>query len=929
MAAKDYYAARKGVKYLRRFYPEDAVRAAVAEAKVPGTRAKAPRGRIGARAQQAEQTDAGDWVPFIEREVQRQRAEAEAGPPTEVEPGVLFGGFPAPVWLQKFANSVSDWLFSSPQRAAEPPVKIDRKHVLPRLQRQAEQTLIANAPRGVSSWGGIGRLFDNRGSNDPVDHAVTTRAYNRHVGDSLAALWAQTQPAERPFLTAGPDGRIELANGRRAHMADVFEAELRRRGSQPLTREQRDWLWNTYRPLQKDFLAMMRAEGVRSFVDDNGNVIPLRPDYFPRPAVGKQGHDAPSGPGSPPGGPQRPGSKSFFQKERKYKTERAGARGKVLYDPDAVSRVTKMIQGGYRAVADHRLANDPSLGAQPAKGHVWLETEFVHGAPAFAGKVYPVEVARKLQAAYGETTPGWLRSAEGASQTMKGAVLSGDVSAPFVQGLPLLLTSPRAWGRAYGQSVKAIADPGALGKYVSANRESASRFVQSGGSVGRLQDYLQGLEKGGTLAKLPLFERMGRAHGTFLDVAKLELWNAWEPLAKPNERAALVEFIENLVGQSRMEAAGLNPSRLAAERALILAPSYYRTAPHLVATMLQRGLPGKLARRSLGKFLGGLALSHVGLMLAVGLDWDEIGERLNPSKGKFLKVPVSIGGVKMEVGAGHIFTSLTRLVGDGVEYFTSDNPIDTGSQGNPVIRWLRGHAGPMPKLAIDLFTGEDFLGNRQPASEAALRAFEPLVIQQFFHGEGDVPQNAAEALAGFFGLQAFPENPNAAYHGLLQQESRKSLGKGYEELTVAEQVRVVRAVEKGEVPPKPEPTASQLERAGAADIERQRRIAKAVSGESREKLSQLGHRLPGYDATLSVDGTKVPLTDEQIQRYEELLAEEYDKVIGRWDVKSLKARGRQARKDFLERSLEHAKEVARARLIRGPKKAAASALLPR
>jgi hypothetical protein len=377
----------------------------------------------------------------------------------------------------------------------------------------------------------------------------------------------------------------------------------------------------------------------------------------------------------------------------------------------------------------------------------------------------------------------------------------------------------------------------------------------------------------------------------------------------------------------RMEGIGLSPQRMAGERLLFLAPSYYRGGLNLITTAFQRGVPGKLARQALGATIGGVLLTSLAAMKAAGLSDEEIEERLNPARGKFLKVPVDLSdGKKIEVGYSNILISYARLLGSAADHFGSDKPIDTGADGNPILRWLRGKAAFSPRILTDIVTGKDYFGNRIQPQEAILKAFEPLAVQQILHGEGSAfeqglldPQepgraNIADALVSVFGVASYPGSKSDQKMAVLNGASRQQFGRDYDALTMLEQVKIAKAAESDPNWPKATSSPEEMEGAFALQIERKRRLTGMLEDDSRKKLDKLGKEIPGYLGSLAMNGVNVPL-GRRLDRYEELLADEYDTAIKAWDADRLKMLVPEAREKFVEKSLSKAKERAKAKLI--------------
>jgi GGDEF domain-containing protein len=869
-------------------------------------------------------------------------ASAKAADPA----GIMFGGIPIPPQvLQWFNNRV----------AAPPPAVAISEAKVPRLHKYGELKLIASNPQGLAMIPGFGKLLDPRALADQgVDQALITRAYSAEQGKSLAGLWAQSQQKFGDLFPVDKAGQVALANGQKGYLSDVIEREMSEPGTVPLTQAQRDWINNEWIPLLTDLRAMLQEEGVSHIATDEGEVkADELLSYFPRPAVGKRTREGQAGMGG-----QRPGGKSFFQKGRLFKTEREGATSSegIIYDPNFVSRVSKLLAGAYRAVADQRLADDASLeGKTPDERYelltaeyaealaklkagsddriallqelreraahpIWLKESFVHVAPAFQGKIFPQEIANKLSKAYGESSHDWIRKAERINAASKALMLTLDMSAPFVQGLPLMYSRPVAWAKAVINSYRALLNKNVLGQMLEnpQYRTAAQEFVQSGGTIGRLQDYLAGAEEGELATRIPILGRVikatGRGYGVFLDTAKLEMWRAYRETTPKEQWPAVVEAIENSLGMGRMEQIGVHPGRALGERLMFLAPSYYRAGGAMVANAFQKGVTGSLARRQIGSLLGGVTLTAIGGMLAMGLGWDEIRKRLNPLSGRFLKVPMRLGnGETIEVGFGHIVINLARLAGQSVDYWKKAQAGEAESgMDNPIIRFLRAKAAFLPSLGIDLFTGRDFLGNRVGATEATVRRFEPLVVQQIAHGEGSRTQTAANAVFSFFGAQSFSQNPRDQFYAQFNDTAQRRFQTSYDRLTFLQAAQVAREVERSGTRP-PAATPQQIERAMEAAGERQDRLTQGLTADNRDRLGQLSHRLPSYQRSMQVNGVGVPLTETWAQQYEALLIEEYNRTIARWPMERLRGITPAQREGFVQRQLREAKERAQAR----------------
>lgn len=776
---------------------------------------------------------------------------------------------------EQFKKAVEAFNVNDP---AAPPVVIDNSNVVPRLQPWDADKLISSSPEGVGRIPGLGRLFDPRaGAFSQVDRAIITNAKERGVGETVAALWGETNRGSNPFK-ADADGAITLGSGT-GRLSDVIEAEMRTPGSQSLTPEQRSWINEVWKPVHKDVTEMLEQEGVKGFDVSEGE-RGMGGAYFPRIAIGKK--DTSSGKSKPSGGSV--GGRQFFQKQRQYDSEAQGS-DTTIYEPDATKRVASYISRAYRAIADHRLAQDESLGSRAlSDGPPLFQKEGLVMQPAFSGKVFPKETADRLNKFYGESSHDWVRKLGQLNDAAKAFKLTLDLSAPLTQGLPVFFNRPRAWGRSTWNSIRALADPNHLGNVLNRPemKEAASELAQLGVSLGKLQDFMAGAEKGKLVTRIPVFgkavEVTGRAFGAFMDLAKIEMWRSFREVTPRTDWPKMAELVENLSGTSRMESIGISPSRALGERLLLLAPSYYRAGVSLVATAVQGGATGNAARMALARFGMGVVFTSVAGMIAAGLGWEEIKDRLNPAKGKVLKVPVPIGDRKVEIGFGHLLISFARLLGDTIEEAGSDKPTGSGVEKEPWKKWLRTHSAPVPSTLIDLTTGTDVMGDEVGTAKTIASQFVPISAGQALQ-EGTVGQKAFDASLSFFGINAYPQSVQEQFRTERDKLSKSKFGKEYESLPLGQQASIHRALSsdpKFKAPPAP---ARARQMAFENDVARQTRLLKSLSPEIQKQIKDLGMHVTGYEPRIRVGGTDLPLTRKQAEAYETLIAEEYAKVL--------------------------------------------------
>jgi len=489
---------------------------------------------------------------------------------------------------------------------------------------------------------------------------------------------------------------------------------------------------------------------------------------------------------------RRIGGAYGVEKERLYKTEEQGQKT-VAYEPDMVKRMVAFIQRTYKSVADADLANHPALGAKSPGDRISDLSQYyreemlsgemkpqdvadmvkqarlgtegeVHGHAAFAGKIYTADVARRLNHAFGEQKHHVVNTISEVSTMVKAFMLTGDLAQYAQQGAPMMLRYPGAWANATVKSLRSIGDPNVTGRYLlnKDNYQAATEFIQSGGSLGHLQDFMSGSQPGELATRIPglrqVVTRSGHAFGTFFDIAKIEMWKALRDSTPKNEWKSMVETIDNIVLSGKMESAGISPGRAAAERIALMAAGYYRGALQLIASTAEGGAHGSEARKVMASYLGGMAAMMTGLYLASGMSWEEIRKRLTPglNNKKFLAYPVKTGTTTQEIGPGGIVLNLASLI------------TDIGMHGNDPkavadlsAKWLETKFGPALSTTTSLMTGKNAYGQPQSRLSTLGRNFMPVAAQRILGtatSADKVGQSVASA-ASFVGLRSSTDSP--------------------------------------------------------------------------------------------------------------------------------------------------------------------------
>lgn len=813
-------------------------------------------------------------------------------------------------------------------------------------------------PRAMPDWTtSTAAAKTQLGARDgtPMAVATTAHAWQRHVGDQVANAWLVEHRHMPDAFPMAKDGTIELANGTRGHMSDVIEAELRNPGSQPLTAAQNAAV-RMWQNIHEKQLKALEAANAKGFYDDQGNIVTaadlVKEGYFPREVKPKTAIGTAFAAifGKKAGGASStPGMKPFYRKGRVHETEEAGATAGVQYKP-FYERVADFIRYTNREIADHNLANDPKLGGVdvikpyfqrlmaenkatlnqlPAPMQDALTRQFamlasqaatgnVFVAPAFKGKEYPAEAKAHIEAMYGTKFGAIAGFGNALSKEINAFTLAADASYVTLQLGKMMFANPIRVARTVARVPEAIFNSQLLGKVVNndpASKQAMQEMSQVGARFGSTPDVAA---PGTTLAeRIPVVGRVykgaNQAFATIMDLAKIEMWKADRP-DDPKQWPRAVEAIENSLGQGRMEQLGMTPERAMIERLAFLAPSYYRAHIKLLQQMSEGGAAGKIARKQIGALASGVLLTSIGLLYALRKDGqitqDEMEERLDPSRGKFLMVPVRLGtsGKSIELGFGGFYRSMVRTAG---------NVMAGESQSNPLTHWYRGHAGALPRISWDVLTERDYSGKPVKPQEVALRSVMPISASQAAMEKGTPEQHAANVGAGLIGLSSFPSSESGDRTERLRKFA-EARGKQWSKMSLPEQAIYVKHFDK--IDPKPAKTAEEelmaKERAAAADVEHKKRVTEKLSGQSKDVLKALGHEMaPGYEGILHINGANVPLSRDRRNRYEELLAEEYDRTLKLVPKEKLTAAPQALREDALKKWLGAAKERAQKRLI--------------
>lgn len=775
-----------------------------------------------------------------------------------------------------------------------------------------EEKTDATTAHGIGKMPGLARLFDPRAYKiTPEERVILTNGISKQKADAGVATWLEQKKSMERAFKLDENGEFTFADGSKGYMSDAIEAEIANPGSQPLTAEQKAFIAE-WKAINEEGIRYAAENGVKFFLDEDGNATRIDDPHFPRPRIGTVGEEAHAqsmAEGAKPGAKQGP------FKARYHETEAEGHAKNVKYESDEYNRVADWLRAVYRSVADTKLAEDPALkgrlGMRLVPSGIFDKNGFmtysmvghgpgygegeVFGVPALKGRVFSKATADKLSAFYQNNIPNALRHVIDVNNRLKAVKFTMDVSAPFNQGLAMMATNPVRWAKATALSYKTWMNPNTLSEYLNVpeNAAAAREYVENGGSLVRLQDFLSGAESEKGVTKIKPIDAVihtsARSMGTFLSIAKIEMYKALKPTLKPGEKLSdLVESVDNKIFSGRMEQIGLTQGRALIERVLINAPSYLRAFANLAvdgAKGAAKPLVGKqanIAERTSRNAIAGMMVSVGAMMFAAykaqGLSDDEIKERFDPRSSKFFRISIPMGnGKSVEMGYGNVILSFTRLLGDTVEIVQGTKPLRPGIEGNPWIRWLSYRKSPVVDAIWQGFTGKDFQGNDVGPLEVAGRSIVPIPVEpmatHLLKGEGSMKSASLETTAQFFGLNAFTkERPS------LEEASREKYGKPVGQLSIRERFDLKQTLDA-----LPKPSMKDKERstiqATKNQFERQREVIADLPSATQTFIKTNGLEIPSFQSGFEVKGKNIPLSKEERAKHQEIVTEEYKKSL--------------------------------------------------
>lgn len=760
---------------------------------------------------------------------------------------------------------------------------------------------------------GLGRFFDPRsGEKSPIEEALLTHSLTKETGKSLTTVRrASWDNLPDPFPVDKETGTITLADGSKGYMSDVVEAEMRNPGSQKLTKVQRDAVELAKR-YNEEIKQMAEEEGVKLVEVSDGEKIDLSKPYLTRPAVGKVKNGKLKEAKDSLKSRMSIGSERYYQKRRQHQSEAEGVEDGIKYMPNFYDRLAEHQKNVYRAIADQRLANDPALKGD-AK-YKFMENGLTYN-PAFHGRYFSKEGIKAIQDANEAPLSGWTKGLNNVNNLLKAMKFTGDMSTPWNQGLSMMYSNPIRWSKATWAGFKALGNDKVLANYLALpeNLRAAQRIAAKGGSIGRLEDFLAGTEKGQLAEKIGVIRASNRSMSTFLSVAKVELYKAFEPLMKKKgwNEAEMVEAIGNTLGSAKMESIGIGTRRALIERLVFNAPTFQRAAANLVAMAGKGGASGAVSRKALGSLAVGIGATMYALYSAQVEDGTmtqaEMDERLDFRSSKFMRVGWNLGSgeeptenkledaakeQRLEVSYGNIFLTVTRLLGDLTEIAQGDKEFGTGTK-NPFIGFVANRKSPIADLIEKAVTGKDRMGNEQELYKAALQAFAPMPLENFSQKGGTkkndlgIPIPTRQGMASFgLGLgggASFPESFSSKRNRLADKVSQ-DLYKAPDrtKLGLADRLFTDKMVDDALEIVKSRPSISQRLQSETTDLKRGQKVFNLLSPEVKDAMEKAGVEMPAIQSHKVIkkkESNKVGLPLHLTQEEQKMLTQKLGTVL--------------------------------------------------
>ncbi len=376
---------------------------------------------------------------------------------------------------------------------------------------------------------------------------------------------------------------------------------------------------------------------------------------------------------------------------------------------------------------------------------------------------------------------------------------SVDVSGPGRQGILLAARHPVLWSKSLGASYKIFFGKESLeaaeqidadtrtGKYSDLATQSGLDLTEWEG-IGRTLEKHEEFFMSKVAEKVPLVKRSERAYVVALNKLRMDTFaqtaEQWEGTGKTTkDYKDLAKVINHLTGRGDLKSLK--------KLAPILNGLFF--SPKFVASRIQVPIDIFTTTPAVRKMLLGNLVSFVGTGLGIlGLLSLVKGVKIekDPRSSDFGKV--RIGNVRIDFWAG--YTPVARLIAQlmtGERKATDTGKIYDVDAGEVIARFIQSKFSPPASLAMDLYKGQDFLGQdlSWDASEVAEQFYKrltPLAIQDtidaiYYQGLSGGAMAAPLAFHGI-GVQAYPKTLSKELDLYRNEISNKFFGQRWDDI---------------------------------------------------------------------------------------------------------------------------------------------------
>lgn len=405
------------------------------------------------------------------------------------------------------------------------------------------------------------------------------------------------------------------------------------------------------------------------------------------------------------------------------------------------------------------------------------------GVPEFGDKLFPNDVVKTVEKVMNDRGNSWLNNMSTLSGMSRMLTATLDLSAPFIQGLTVAATNPKAWAKGVGKMIEFTFKPSNYQKFQTsewARRMAGERFTAGSmpskfemvEALEPLQNIVSKVPKVGEKLKGAVQQTYGRAEAAFSGFGEATRNYVWDANTMKFRDAAgkltmtteaqrdLARTIDRMTGQMSTTALGIGTTQQQIESAfLFFSPRYTRAGLALMGDLLRGGVSGAMAREIVGKMMLGGMTYYTGICKSLGQE-----PNLDPSSGNFMTIKIG----EQHVGVGGIYVAMMRLAYDaGVTAI--QNPaelISTSRVDNPFFKFIYGRTSPLTGTLYSLAVEhKNYLGQpfESPMDYAnfAFDKITPISLQSagdVIAKEGVSPTAGLTLAAQFGGARMFPKS---------------------------------------------------------------------------------------------------------------------------------------------------------------------------